>query len=154
MSFWQHVRKPKPLEAGERPHQLLWYLARGRMTASLPNNGVPTAATPRERRKVEETNRKAVGFWGTVRDSSLPEAVRRINDTDKEAVSGSAEEAHETAEAMEMEASNANKGVEESARTSGGPEEERTAAEVREPEDGKETSGTAPAQLGELKKRD
>ncbi|KAK4554281.1 hypothetical protein LTR86_008489 [Recurvomyces mirabilis] len=123
MSFWQQVHKPKPLEARERPHQLLWYLAGGRMTADLPNNGVPTAVTLRERRKVEETNREAVGFWGTVRGKrkvkvsrkQLAEAVRRINETSEEAESGSAEEARETAEALEVEASKANKGVEESA---------------------------------------
>ena len=58
------------------------------MTTELPNNGVPTAATLRERRAVEEANREAVGFLGAVRGKrdvkisrrQLADAVARINE--------------------------------------------------------------------------
>lgn len=60
------IHRPRRLQDHERPHPILWWLAGGRVRRESPGMGVPTAATLRERRRVEVQNREKVGFWGTV----------------------------------------------------------------------------------------
>lgn len=52
---------PAPPKAdSERPHRVVWWLAGGR------KGRVPTYGELRVRKEVEQANRSAVGFWGTV----------------------------------------------------------------------------------------
>ncbi|KAK5122162.1 hypothetical protein LTR85_004408 [Meristemomyces frigidus] len=60
------TRRPRRLEDDERPPATLWWLAGGCIRQDMATLGVPTAATLRERRRVEMENGEIVGFWGTL----------------------------------------------------------------------------------------
>ncbi|KAK3708332.1 hypothetical protein LTR37_011597 [Vermiconidia calcicola] len=94
-----HVNR---LEDSERPHAGLWWLAGGRAGGG---RRVPTAGELRERRKLEEANRNAVGFWGTALGVR---AVRRLSVADPD---GDGEDAGADAKGVEK-----NKDVDEGER--------------------------------------
>ncbi|KAK4546466.1 hypothetical protein LTR36_002143 [Oleoguttula mirabilis] len=72
------IRDPGRLEDSERPPVVLWWLAGGCIRRDMPTTlGVPTAATLRERRRVETENRDLVGFWGTVAGVRAVKKTRR-----------------------------------------------------------------------------
>lgn len=65
-SFFQSIRRPTRLEADERPHPILWYLAGGRLRLRKEGFGVPRGQTLRERKALERENRDIVGLLGTL----------------------------------------------------------------------------------------
>lgn len=52
------VWRPRRLQDDEVPHPVHWWLAGGRLQRGRPGVGVPSAATLRERRRVEVENRE------------------------------------------------------------------------------------------------
>jgi hypothetical protein len=83
--LYSQARHQKRLEDDERPHAAIWWLAGGRMRRELPARGVPTAATLRERRIVENENRQEVGFWGNVAGArEIRKSRKELKDTCKE----------------------------------------------------------------------
>lgn len=73
------------LSKNERPSKKLWWLAGGRTRGS---RGVPTGGELRDRKKVEQANRDAVGFLGTILGvravNRLPEKKQAKKKNDKE----------------------------------------------------------------------